>query len=217
MCATCAPTRLPPVRPERLLAELDALLSPADIVVADASYSSIWVTTQLTARSAGQRFLTPRGLAGLGWGLPMAIGAQAARPGSKVVALVGDGGFAHVWGELETCVREQLPVVVLVLNNGQLGYQRHAENFAYKQTTSAIEFIPVDHAAVARAAGCRGVRFTDPADLAALLKEALAASIATVLDVIPDPDSYAPGAGVGRRARPDQQHTGRDLSRQLVC
>lgn len=181
-----------PVRPERLLAELDDLLGPDDIVVADASYSSIWVTTQLTARAAGQRFLTPRGLAGLGWGLPMAIGAKVARPGAKVVALVGDGGFAHVWGELETCVRENLPVVVLVLNNGLLGYQRHAENYFYGQTTSAIDFAEVDHAAVAAAVGCRGVLVTDPADLPAVLREALESPRATVVDVRTEPDSYAP-------------------------
>ena len=69
-----------PVRPERLMAEIEAVLTPETIVVADASYSSIWVCNYLTARRPGMRFLTPRGIAGLGWGLPMALGARRRRP-----------------------------------------------------------------------------------------------------------------------------------------
>lgn len=69
-----------PIRPERIMAELDKVLGQDDIVVADASYSSIWVVNYLTARKPGQRFLTPRGLAGLGWGFPMAIRPPATDP-----------------------------------------------------------------------------------------------------------------------------------------
>jgi len=151
-----------PVAPERIMAELDSLLEPTDIVVADASYSSIWVTSYLTARRAGQRFLVPRGLAGLGWGFPLAIGAKLASPASRVVAIVGDGGFAHVWSELETVVREDIPVVVIVLNNALLGYQRHAENCFFDETTTAIDFAPVDHAAMARSTGAAGVLVDKP-------------------------------------------------------
>ena len=116
-----------PIRPERVMAELQPLLTPETIVVADASYSSMWVVGQLRALAPGMRFLTPRGLAGLGWGLPLALGAKVAAPNSPVVALVGDGGFAHSWAELETAVRSRLAVTVILLNNGVLGYQKDAE------------------------------------------------------------------------------------------
>lgn len=181
-----------PIAPERLLAELDAVLTPADIVVADASYASIWVTSYLTAKRAGQRFLVPRGLAGLGWGLPLGIGAKLASPEARVISIVGDGGFAHVWSEIETAVREATPVVVIVLNNSILGYQRHAENVIFGQATTAIEFLDVDHAAIARSAGAQGVRIVNPGDIAPALAEALASGKTTVLDVMVDPDSYAP-------------------------
>src|SRR5262249_45553748 len=78
-----------PIRPERVMAELQLLLNPKTIVVADASYSSMWVVGQLRVLAPGMRFVTPRGLAGLGWGLPLAIGARAACPSHPVVALVG--------------------------------------------------------------------------------------------------------------------------------
>ena len=183
-----------PIRPERMMAELDRRLTPAHVLVADASYASIWLCNNLRARTPGQRFLTPRGMAGLGWGLPMAIGAKLARPEAPVVALVGDGGFGHVWSELESARRLGTHIVVVVLNNGVLGYQKHAELARYGAHTDAIAFAAVDHAMVAEAAGCRGVRVEDPADFGPALDEAFAMTdrTATVIDAMTDPDARPP-------------------------
>ncbi|MFE2037433.1 acetolactate synthase catalytic subunit [Streptomyces scopuliridis] len=181
-----------PIRPERIMRELDAQLTPDTIVVADASYSSVWMCNYLRARRAGQRFLAPRGLAGLGWGVPMALGAKAAHRDSPVVALVGDGGFAHCWAEIETAVRMGLPITVVVLNNGILGYQKHSELHQFATHTDAIDFAPVDHAAIAIACGARGARVESAAELADTLRAALASPVATVVDVITDPDAYPP-------------------------
>jgi acetolactate synthase-1/2/3 large subunit len=181
-----------PVRPERLMRDLDALLTPETIVVADASYSSIWVANFLTARAAGARFITPRGLAGLGWGLPFALGAKVARPDAPVFCLVGDGGFAHVWSELETARRMRLPVVVTVLNNQILGYQKHAEKVTFGDYSDVCDFESVDHAAIARACGCEGVRVEDPAAFLPALRAAFAAERTTVIDVVTDERAYPP-------------------------
>ena len=181
-----------PMRPERMMADLDSVLTPDTIVVSDASYSSIWVGNFLTCRKAGSRFITPRGLAGLGWGLPFAIGAKAAHPDAPVFALVGDGGFAHVWSELETARRMGLPVVVAVLNNSILGYEKHAEKVLFGEYSDACDFTPVDHAAIARGAGCDGVRVENAAEFLPALKAALASGRTTVLDVITDELAYPP-------------------------
>jgi acetolactate synthase-1/2/3 large subunit len=181
-----------PARPERLMAEMARRLSDDTIVVADASYASIWVVNYLPAQRAGMRFLTPRGMAGLGWGLPMALGAKLAAPDRTVLCVVGDGGFGHVWSELETARRQRLNVVVTVLNNQILGYQKHAEDVLFGAHTSAIYFEPVDHAAIARACGLAGERVEDPADYGAALERALGADTTTVIDVITDPAAYPP-------------------------
>lgn len=181
-----------PLRPERVVAEIDRLIPSDAIVVADASYSSIWVADGITIRKAGQRVLTPRGLAGLGWGLPYALGAKAARPDAPVVCLTGDGGFAHVWGEIETSKRMNLPVVVVVLNNQILGYQKHAELTLFGAHTDVVHFQPVDHAAIARACGVEGIRIDDPADLPAALEKALSSDVLTVIDVVTDERAYPP-------------------------
>ncbi len=181
-----------PIRPERIMAELRRVLTPETIVVADASYASIWCANYLPALKAGMRFLTPRGLAGLGWGLPLALGAKLAAPDAPVFCLAGDGGFAHVWSELETSRRHGIKVVVTILNNQILGYQKHAEDVLFGAHTTAVDFAPVDHAAIARACGLKGVRIERPGDYAPALAAALAADRTTVLDVVTDPDAFPP-------------------------
>jgi acetolactate synthase-1/2/3 large subunit len=181
-----------PVHPVRMMADLQQMLTPETIVVADASYSTLWIACYIKALRSGMRFITPRGLAGLGWGLPLAIGAKMARPDSPVLCLAGDGGFAHVWAELETARRMSAKIVLTVLNNGVLAYQKDAEDVKFGRHTGAVRFAPVDHAAIARACGCRGVRVERASDYLPALREAFAADDTTVIDVITDPDAYPP-------------------------
>lgn len=181
-----------PVRPERVAAEIDRRLPADGIMVADASYSSNWINIYMTAKRAGQRFLSPRGLAGLGWGVPLAIGAQVAAPDARVVCLCGDGGFGHSWAELETLRRLQVPVTVVVLNNGILGFQKHAEDTKYGDHTVACDFAEVDHAAIARACGIAGVRVERGEDLGAALDAAFASGKPALIEVITDPDGKPP-------------------------
>ncbi len=181
-----------PVRPERLMFELNKVLRPDSVVVSDASYAPIWAANYLTAQRAGMRFLAGRGLAGLGWGLPAAIGAKLAVAGRDVFCITGDGGFAHVWSELETARRLDVKVVVIVLNNQILGYQMHAEDVLYGDHTDACALGPVDHAAIARACGCDGVRVENPAEFQPALERAMRAQVTTLIDVIIDPKAYPP-------------------------
>ncbi|MCK1352436.1 acetolactate synthase catalytic subunit [Bradyrhizobium sp. CW7] len=181
-----------PIRPERVMCEVQSRLTAETIVVADASYSSMWVVGQLRGQAIGQRFITPRGLAGLGWGLPLAIGAKLARPASPVITLVGDGGFAHSWAELETVVRSNVPVVVIVLNNGILGFQKDAETVKFGSYTTACHFSPVDHAAIARACGCGAVVVSAPGDLGNALDLALAERRPWLIEVVTDPSAHPP-------------------------
>ncbi len=132
------------------MSELDQLLTDDMIVVTDASYSTLWMTNYITSQKVGQRFVSPRGLAGLGWGLPLALGAKLARPEARVICLVGDGGFAHVWSELETAVRSHIPLTLVLFNNGILGFQKHAELYSFGAHTTAINFAPVDHTMIAQ-------------------------------------------------------------------
>ncbi|MGE0630309.1 MAG: thiamine pyrophosphate-dependent enzyme, partial [Hyphomicrobiaceae bacterium] len=83
-------------------------------------------------------------------------------------------------------------VVLIVLNTGVLGYQKDAEDVKFGRHTSACRFAPVDHAAIARACGCRGVRVENAGDFLPALKEALAEKETTLIDVDTDPEAYPP-------------------------
>ncbi len=122
----------------------------------------------------------------------MAIGAKLARPDAPVVCVVGDGGFGHVWSELETLKRTGVAVVLTVLNNGVLAYQKDAEDVKFGRHSSACRFSPVDHAVVARACGLVGVRIERASDYLPALREALASKEAVLLDVVTDPEAYPP-------------------------
>ncbi len=181
-----------PIRPERVMAELAGLMTPDSILVADASYATIWAACHVRFERAGQRFISPRGLAGIGWGFPMALGAKLAAPDCPVWFLGGDGGFAHAWGELETARREGIQIGAIILNNQVLGYQKDAEDATFRTHTQACHFTPVDHAAIARACGWSGIRIEDPAGLRPALEDAARAEVPTLIDVISDPDAWAP-------------------------
>jgi acetolactate synthase I/II/III large subunit len=189
--AGVAQSEAAPIRPERFMAELEKQLAEDHIVVADASFSSIWVANYLTAKF-NRRFITPRGQAGLGWGFPLAMGAKIGNPDRPVFCIVGDGGFGHVWSELETACRHGIKVVVAVMNNSVLGYQKHAEDAGLGRHTNVCDFAPVDHAAIAEACGVRGIRLEVAQDIAATIREALAADTTVLIDILADPNAMPP-------------------------
>ncbi|MBB6092410.1 acetolactate synthase-1/2/3 large subunit [Povalibacter uvarum] len=189
--ATVTRSDAAPIRPERFMAELEQQLADDHIVVADASFSSIWVANYLTAKGR-RRFITPRGQAGLGWGFPLAMGARLGNPATPVVCIVGDGGFGHVWSELETAKRHGIRVVIAVMNNAVLGYQLHSEDAFLGRHTNVCKFEPVDHAAIARACGVQGIRLEKAQDTARVIREALATDESVLIDVIADPQAMPP-------------------------
>lgn len=181
-----------PIRAERVLAAIQKRLSSETVVVADASYASSWVAGQLRTSHPTTRIISPRGLAGLGWGMPLALGAKLARPDAEVIVVVGDGGFAHAWAELETAVRIGIKVTVVVLNNRVLGYQKDAETAKFGRYTSSGHLGPVDHAAIARACGGHGEIVESARDLDAAFDRAAKSSTVALIDVLTDPGAHPP-------------------------
>ncbi|MNL02267.1 Pyruvate dehydrogenase [ubiquinone] [compost metagenome] len=122
----------------------------------------------------------------------MAMGARVANESGTTYCLVGDGGFGHVWSEMETAARMGIKVVTILINNSILGYQKHAECLKYGSHTTAVNFAPVDHSAVARAAGLNGVRVTDPAKIREALQQAAQSDKGTLIEVICTDQAYPP-------------------------
>ena len=115
--------------------------------------------------------------------MPQAIGAQAAIPGRQVISFSGDGGFTMLMGDLLTLVQEKLPVKVLVLNNGALGFvQMEMEAAGFLDT--AVELTNPNFAVMAQGAGIFAKRVEDPAELAGAMREWLDHDGPALLDVV---------------------------------
>lgn len=181
-----------PIRPERVMGELGKHITPRTLVCADASYSTVWIGTYIESLAAGMRFITPRGLAGIGWGFPIALGVALAHPDRQVVNLSGDGGFGYAWSEMETAARHGLKLVQIVLNNSVLGYQKEAEDASYGRHTPGLHFSAVDHSLVAKACGWHSARVERAADLPAAMAAAFASDGPAFIEVISDPQAWPP-------------------------
>jgi acetolactate synthase I/II/III large subunit len=165
-----------PILPQRLIGELQRGLPDNAIVTCDAGENRIMMTHFYQTKRA-EGFLQAAGSGPMGFAIPAALGAKLVHPERPVVAVCGDGGFAMTMNGLMTAVEHDIPIVVVVFNNKALGWVLHGSG------PFAAEFNDFDHAAIARAMGCRGVRVEDPSAIAPALAEALATRAATVLDV----------------------------------
>lgn len=153
-----------PVDPQRVMGELNRVITPDDVVIADASLASGWVGAFIESGDPGPRTLFPRGLAGLGWAIPAAIGAIEAGA-SRVVAVMGDGAAPYAIGELATLVRRGAPVLLVVLNNSSYGWIRWYRRVAFGRGWEEPDLPETRFADVASAYGLRSVRVEQLEDL----------------------------------------------------
>src|SRR5205823_9033757 len=123
-----------PIRPERIVSEIGGVLPTDGAVVVDTLQASIWSGSFLPLKGASQRFIRCAG--SLGWGLPASIGAKCALGSRPVVCFTGDGGFYYHMAELETAARYDVPVVVVINNNGQYGADRPSGGNPYNRDAS---------------------------------------------------------------------------------
>jgi acetolactate synthase I/II/III large subunit len=182
-----------PIRPQRVMRELARRLRPGDVVVADASFSAGWVATHIPAMRAARDFLFARGQGGLGYAVPAAIGAAAARPGDRIVTVSGDGAFSYAIGELATHAQIGTRPVHVVLNNGTLAWLAMWEQFFFDGLRQSVDLensrTRPSFAGAARALGCEGITVERPEDLGEAFGTALAADGPVVVDVRVDPAS----------------------------
>ena len=176
-----------PIRPERMIGELFAALPNDSVIVADPGTPCPYVSAYWRLESAGRWFVSPRAFGALGYSLPGVVGAHYAKPeAGRVVGIMGDGSFGISAGELETLVRLQLPVTLIVCNNASYGWIKAGQK-SRGDAYYSVDFGRSDHAAIARAYGMSASRVEDPADLSAAMHDALRAPGPYLLDVVTQP------------------------------
>ncbi len=176
-----------PIKPERVVAELQKALDKDAIVVADPGTPCPYFSSYYIVRGTGRRYFSNRAHGALGYSMAAAIGAHFGRPAVKTVAVMGDGSFGMCVGELETAVRFKLPITFVVISNAVYGWIKAGQKTGYAQRYFSVDFGVTDHAKVAEAFGVKSWRVFDPLKLAAVLKEALNSKEPTLVDIVCQP------------------------------
>lgn len=176
-----------PIRPERVLDTLNRLLPRKAIAVADPGTPCPYFSAYFDAPQAGRHFITNRAHGALGYSLSAAFGAAIGQPDSMVVAAMGDGSFGFTCGELETVVRRNVPLKMIVFSNSVYGWIKASQKTGYDARYFSVDFNRTDHARVAQAFGVKAWRVENPADLEGALKAALHHDGPALIDVLSQP------------------------------
>lgn len=177
------------IRPEAVAAAVNHLAADDAIYTTDTGMSTVWLSRFVQFRE-GQRLLGSFNLGSMANALPQAIGAQALYPTRQVISFSGDGGITMLLGDLLTLIAYDLPVKVIVFDNGRLGMVKLEMEQAGLPEYGTVLRNP-DLAAVARAVGLTGIRIDDPAHLADGLANAFNTPGPVLVDILTNPNEIA--------------------------
>jgi acetolactate synthase-1/2/3 large subunit len=181
------------LKPQRVLQMLQELSAGRDDMIwtTGVGQHQMWAMQYIECERP-RTFITSGGLGTMGYGIPAAVGAKAARPDATVVCVDGDGCFQMTQQELATAVLEDLPIIVVIVNNGYLGMVRQWQDMFFEERFSQIHLtqnVP-DYAMLARAYGALGFTAETEAELEDALSEALASGHTCVVDARVDPREH---------------------------
>jgi acetolactate synthase-1/2/3 large subunit len=171
------------LKPKALLQALRKLLPENAIATTEVGQNQMWAALYFNALKP-RTFISSGGLGTMGFGFPAAIGAKVACPDRPVVDIAGDGSFRMTEQELATSVTEDIPVIVIVLNNSVLGMVAQWQRMFFNKRYAAVELgsIP-DFVKLAEAYGAQGFRVGSVAEFTKAVKKALKSDVTTVIDV----------------------------------
>jgi len=177
-----------PIDPRRLGKEVCEFLNGDSCIIMDGGDIQAHVTPLFRAKFPGSYMSALGGSLGhLGAGIPFAIGVKTAKPDTKVLVIEGDGSFLFNASEIDTAVRHDKQIVVVIGNDSQWGMVRHAQQLtkAYDVCSKLSEAVRYDK--FAESLGGYGELVTDPEEIRPALKRAFDSGLPAVLDVRTDP------------------------------
>ena len=178
------------IMPQAVVESVYAATKGKAIVVTDVGQHQIWAA-KVFKHTRPRHFITSGGMGAMGFGIPAAIGAALARPDSKVVAFLGDGGAQMTAEELLVAVELRLPVTFVVLSNGSLGLVRQMQRHMCGGNYFATDISSPDFVKLAAAYGMRGFRVADGTKLDAVLARAAGSRKPTLVEVVVDREAEA--------------------------
>lgn len=172
-----------PIRPQRLVKEVDEFLDENAIVVIDGGDIAFFALEQIQMYHP-RKTLQAIGMGHLGTSIPYAIGAKLAAPERQVCTISGDGSIMINIQELETAKRCGLPFICVIANNSTWGMIKAGQRYSFKKRFIDVDFSDTNFAEIAKGFGCHGERITDPNEIKPALERANNAKLPAVIDVI---------------------------------
>lgn len=191
------------LRPQYIIEKLSEITKGEAIIVTDVGQHQMWAA-QYYQYLHPRTFISSGGLGTMGFGLPAAIGAQIGCPKKKVICIAGDGGFQMNSQELATAVKNKLPIVTIIMNNGYLGMVRQWQELFFKKryASTSLEGSP-DFSKLAEVYGGKGIRVTSKKELESAFQEALSSEQFVLLDCLIPPEEnvfpmVSPGEAINK-------------------
>ncbi|MBN1574507.1 MAG: thiamine pyrophosphate-binding protein [Deltaproteobacteria bacterium] len=183
-----------PIHPQRLMKEIDEFLGSEGIVTADGGDTQTWIG--MMRKSYGARRYLESGMFGcLGVGIPFAVTAKLLNPKEKVVCATGDGSLGFNFMEINTAMRFNLPIVIVVSNDLGWGMIRHSQSLKFGPGKNiATELGDIDYHKMVEAMGGYAERVTKPEEIKPALKRAFDSGKVSLINVMTDPDIISPGS-----------------------
>lgn len=160
-----------PLKPAKIVSDLRSVLEKDDIVISDVGAHKMWLARMYPTYEPNTCMIS-NGFAAMGVALPGAIATKLVNPDKNVVAVIGDGAFQMSLQELETAVRLQLPLVILIWSDQRYGLIEWKQMNTFKRP-SHIEFGNPDFVQLAKAYGAEGMRIEGAEELKPTLEKAL--------------------------------------------
>ncbi len=167
-----------PIMPPRLFKELHRVINADALITCDAGENRLFMTHFFQTKGPGT-LLMP-GIGAMGYAVPAALAGKLVHPERQVIAVTGDGGFSMALNGIMTARDENIPIVVVILNNSALGWVKHGQG----NRTINSSFAEMNFADIAKSIGVNGIRVEQPSAIAGAVEEALTSGSPTVVDVV---------------------------------
>ena len=171
------------LKPQQVVQEIYKATQGQARIATDVGQHQMWAA-QYYIFTRPRSLISSGGLGTMGFGLPAAIGAQAACPDEVIFCISGDGSIQMNIQELATAVNYELPVKIAIMDNGYLGMVRQWQELFYNRRYSYTELLNPDFVKLAEAYGAIGMRVTRPEEAAPVLREALAIRKPVMIDFV---------------------------------
>jgi len=176
------------IKPQYVIDKLFEITKGEAIITTEVGQNQMWAAQYYHFTEPG-RFISSGGLGTMGFGLPAAVGAQVAAPDKLVVDIAGDGSIQMNIQEMATAVQYNLPIKIVILNNGFLGMVRQWQQLFYDKCYSSTKFVHTpDFVKLAEAYGAVGLRASTPDEVEKVLREGIACNKAVIMDFVVEPE-----------------------------